>query len=48
VSLFILGEEPEGEGVYCELYFSRGEDELGPRVFTHGKDWFRDLVSESK
>jgi len=33
--LFILGEETEREGGYCQLYSGRGLDEQGSGVFTH-------------
>jgi len=33
--LFILGEETQPEGLYCQLYCGGGEDELSPGVFSH-------------
>ena len=35
--LIILGEEINREGVYCQLYSSRGDDEQGLGIFTDGK-----------
>ena len=32
-----MWEETEREGEYRQLYRGGGEDELGPRVFTHGE-----------
>jgi len=34
--------------MYGQLYGGGSEDELGPGIFTLGKDWLRDLVRDSK
>jgi len=46
--LFILGEETERDGMYCQLYGGGGKDKKSPGVLPTGEDWLSALVRESK